>query len=390
MLLSLVNQRVQGHISASDNATIESAKKYLEDLMAGKQGVIADNAFLESLKMVGDNKVGNNLTDIVEVLHYLRGQLYNEVGLATNYNLKKERVTRAEVELNTDNLYPLVDDMMFCRREGIEDCYDLFGVDWSVEFNSSWDYRIMNGEPITTEGGVQDGVSVPFIDSGDDSGIGMAFEGYMSRDKLSMADNGAQEVKDVDGDSADVSVADVGGGDNDVDNGDGALSDSEGVNDGSDNSGDSDIGMSDTVGSVDDGDDKIDKDGMETTENEVSDVSDNVSDVSDNSVSDSVGNVHDVGTEYDNVTDNTRETYFPDDKVGDIIDIVSDLANETADVLSGEDLPEVGLSNDEVLQIESTVADVVNDIAANIVDDLVDDVDSSDSKEKDDKEGSEK
>lgn len=153
LLLSLVNQRVQRIISASDDMTIKSAEKYLEDIYKGKQGVIGDNAFLESLNITTEGKgTGNDLRDIVEVLHYLRGQLFNEIGLATNYNLKKERISQAEVELNTDNLYPMIDNMLVNRRQGIEDCYNLFGVDWAVEFNSSWDYRVFNGEPISTGG----------------------------------------------------------------------------------------------------------------------------------------------------------------------------------------------------------------------------------------------
>lgn len=153
LLLSLVNQRVQRIISASDDMTIKSAEKYLEDIYKGKQGVIGDNAFLESLNITTEGKgTGNDLRDIVEVLHYLRGQLFNEIGLATNYNLKKERISQAEVELNTDNLYPMIDNMLDNRRQGIEDCYNLFGVDWIVEFNSSWDYRVYNGEPISTGG----------------------------------------------------------------------------------------------------------------------------------------------------------------------------------------------------------------------------------------------
>lgn len=183
LLLSLVNKRVQKYISASDDLTIKSAEKYLEDLFKGKQGVISDNAFLDSLEISGNDSRTQELTDITDVLHYLRGQLYNEIGLATNYNLKKERITQAEVELNTDNLYPLIDNMLDCRREGIEECYNLFGVDWGVEFNSSWDYRIMNGEPIVTEGAENENTDTDTvtdilntdsaddtIDSGDSSG----------------------------------------------------------------------------------------------------------------------------------------------------------------------------------------------------------------------------
>lgn len=154
ILLALVNQRIESIISASDNNTIESARQYLKDVMDGKQGIIADNAFLQSLSITNNRQVQGQLRELVETLQYLKASMYNEIGLATNYNLKKERVSYAEVELNTDNLYPMIDDMYYCREQGIEDCKALYG-DFdgvSVEYNSSWDYRIANGEPITTKG----------------------------------------------------------------------------------------------------------------------------------------------------------------------------------------------------------------------------------------------
>lgn len=159
LLMSLINGRMQTLISASDTQTMESAKEYLNKIIKGDFGVIADNMMFESLKTKPTDNADMDYSKITEVLHYLRGQLYNEIGLATNYNLKKERITQAEVELNTDNLYPMIDNMMLCRRLGLEECYNLFGVDWQVEFNSSWDYRIMNGEPIVTEGDKDDIIS---------------------------------------------------------------------------------------------------------------------------------------------------------------------------------------------------------------------------------------
>lgn len=159
VLLATVNQRIETIISASDNPTIESARQYLADLMAGKQGIIADNAFLNSLSISARNQNSGQLRELLESLQYLKASLYNEIGLATNYNLKKERVTRAEIELNTDNLYPLVDDMYYNRRQGIDEIKELFGIDIEVELNSSWDYRIYNGEPITTKGNSDNDVS---------------------------------------------------------------------------------------------------------------------------------------------------------------------------------------------------------------------------------------
>lgn len=150
LFMSLVNMRVQAYISASDNNTIESAKEFLDKLKNGDIGVIADNKMFDSVK-IQEVSYNQDIYKLREVAQYLRGQLFNEIGLATNYNLKKERITQAEIELNTDNLYPMIDDFYYQRLEGVEKVNDMFGTDWGVEFNSSWDYRIYNGESIDTK-----------------------------------------------------------------------------------------------------------------------------------------------------------------------------------------------------------------------------------------------
>ena len=80
--------------------------------------------------------------------------------------MKRERLTANEVEANTDNLYPLVDDMLKCRRLALAKINEMFGLNIEVQFNSSWDYRLFNGEPIDSEVIADDAT---FDNSGDDN-----------------------------------------------------------------------------------------------------------------------------------------------------------------------------------------------------------------------------
>ena len=151
MLLVTINKRIQNFISANDDSTVQSARKFLENVYAGKVGVIAEQRLFDSLKIanVGTN-AGINLKDLFEYEQYLKASLYNEIGLSANFNMKRERLTKAEVECNTDNLYPLPDEMLSSRREAIDKINEMFGTDITVEFNSSWDYRVLGGESIDT------------------------------------------------------------------------------------------------------------------------------------------------------------------------------------------------------------------------------------------------
>ena len=151
MILATINKRIQMLLSANDDNTVASAKKFIENIENGKLGVIAESKLFDSLKtntVATSNR--NSLQDIYQLQQYVKASMYNEIGLGASWNSKKERLAVAEVETNSDNLYPLVDDMLNNRRKALETINEMFGTDIQVEFNSSWDYRLYNGENIDT------------------------------------------------------------------------------------------------------------------------------------------------------------------------------------------------------------------------------------------------
>lgn len=167
MILATVNKRVQNLLSANDDNTVESAKQFLKNVFDGELGVIAESQLFDSLKV--NNSSANSqvsMKDLFEFQQYTKASLFNEIGLSANFNMKRERLTANEVEANTDNLYPLVDDMLKCRRLALEKINEMFGLNIEVQFNSSWDYRLFNGEPIDSEVIADDGT---FDNSGNDN-----------------------------------------------------------------------------------------------------------------------------------------------------------------------------------------------------------------------------
>ena len=151
IILATINKRIQMLLSANDDNTVQSAKQFLKDIEDGKLGVIAETKLFDSLKVNNSANSSNvNLRDLFELHQYIKASMYNEIGLGSNNNLKREHLLVAEVEVNSDNLYPLVDDMLESRRKALEKVNEMFGTDIQIEFNSSWDYRVHNGEPIDT------------------------------------------------------------------------------------------------------------------------------------------------------------------------------------------------------------------------------------------------
>ena len=148
LLISDINHRMQSLISANDDATIASARQYLQDIYKGKFGIIAESKLFDSLKVNPNTETTNSIESLIKYNEYLKAVLFNEIGLNANTNLKKERLLNGEIENNSEQLYPFIDDMLSNRRNGIEALNKMFSLNVECELNSSWDYRIHNGMSI--------------------------------------------------------------------------------------------------------------------------------------------------------------------------------------------------------------------------------------------------
>ena len=140
--------RIQNIITASDNASIQSAMQYYKNIEDGKYNVIMDNAMLENVHVHNLSSNNNVINNIVSLKQYIKSEMYNTIGLNSNYNMKKERMINSEIESNSDNLYPLIDSMLKCRQEAIDKINEKYGLNIVIQYDGVWDYRLLNGMSI--------------------------------------------------------------------------------------------------------------------------------------------------------------------------------------------------------------------------------------------------
>lgn len=139
MLVQLYISRMPMLITSGDDATTESAARFLDNIIEGKLGIIAENRFLDGIKTQHTATTGNiNFTQMIELQQYLKANLLHDVGLNANFNMKRERLNTSEVEMNNDVLLPLVDNMLLNRTNAIEKLNEKYGLDVIVSLGSSW------------------------------------------------------------------------------------------------------------------------------------------------------------------------------------------------------------------------------------------------------------
>ena len=146
--IATINSRIIDLITAPDDKSKMSAEKYLQDVIDGKLGIIAENAFLDGIRAqpYGSTSNSNNITNLIELMQYQKASWWNEIGLNANYNMKRESLNSAESQLNNDSLLPLVDDMLNCRKKAAEKINDLYGLEISVDLASSWEDNLIEIE----------------------------------------------------------------------------------------------------------------------------------------------------------------------------------------------------------------------------------------------------
>lgn len=148
--MSDVNARLNFLISAGDNATKASAELFLKQVYDGKQGIIGSQPLLESLS-VNPLAEHRDFQSVIELNKFYYSDFFQKIGLTNLYNNVHDRISATETTFTATSIYPFVDNMKKNREAAVEKINQLFGLDVSVEFTSSWDYRLKNGRNLTEQ-----------------------------------------------------------------------------------------------------------------------------------------------------------------------------------------------------------------------------------------------
>ena len=139
MMMFGYNSRTQKLISASDDKTKASAELVIRKSIDGELAVIGESVIFEGVKVhSGNSNNGQSITSLTEFHQYIKGSLYNELGLSANINMKRERLTEGETEVGDDSNYPFIFNMLKCRMKAMELINAKYSTDINVDFGSVW------------------------------------------------------------------------------------------------------------------------------------------------------------------------------------------------------------------------------------------------------------
>ena len=112
------------------------------------------------------------INSLIELQQYLKGSMFNEVGLSATFNMKRERLLSSEVDQSEGSLLALVYNMLKCRLEAIEKINAKYDLQIKIKLGGVWEVKKVATEGDATpiinnnEAGVDNGKQNP-SESGD-------------------------------------------------------------------------------------------------------------------------------------------------------------------------------------------------------------------------------
>ena len=142
------NTRTQKLISASDDKTKQSAELFVKRSVEGEIAIIGENGLFEGVKLqtVPSSQSGG-VNSLIELQQYLKGSMFNEVGLSATFNMKRERLLSSEVDQSEGSLLALVYNMLKCRLEAIEKINAKYNLQIKIKLGGVWEVK-----KVATEG----------------------------------------------------------------------------------------------------------------------------------------------------------------------------------------------------------------------------------------------
>ena len=139
LYLNSVINRIQYLINANDDNTKKSADLFIDKIYNGEFSVIGSNAFFEGVEIKGTTTQNNNTQNNIELTQYIKASAFNEIGLNSNFNMKRERLNEKELTLNENAIKPFIENMFNCRLYAIEKINKKYGLNIVVKMSTIWD-----------------------------------------------------------------------------------------------------------------------------------------------------------------------------------------------------------------------------------------------------------
>lgn len=141
--LAVISSRMVNAAVAGRDAEAVAVDMMFSDIERGTLKAVTDKNVLQQLKAMPYGGNAGVIKEYIEFMQYDKAAESNELGLAANWNAKRETIASAETLLNDDATHPFVDDMFKTWQGWIDEVNEKYGdlLDngkYKIDWASAW------------------------------------------------------------------------------------------------------------------------------------------------------------------------------------------------------------------------------------------------------------
>jgi len=136
--ISQKNTRLTNLVSGDTQNTVDSIRAVIMAMYEGDPTIVVKSSLIDKLQgipILNNTSNNHNLVELIEVQQYILSHFYEQIGIATHDQMKRERLITAEINDNLDLCFLNVDDMLVTIQEGLKRVNDMFGTEITAKLN---------------------------------------------------------------------------------------------------------------------------------------------------------------------------------------------------------------------------------------------------------------
>ena len=132
------NTRLTNIISGDTQNTVDSIQTVIMSMYEGDPTIVVKSSLIDKLQgvpILNNTANSHNLIELIEVQQYILSHFYEQIGIQTHDQMKRERLITAEINDNLDLCFLNVDDMLVTIQEGLKRVNAMFGTEITARLN---------------------------------------------------------------------------------------------------------------------------------------------------------------------------------------------------------------------------------------------------------------
>ena len=131
------NTRLSVMIGSDDTATTQSVENAMRRMYRGEPYTVAQTNLIGTLQGIPLTPSAGNryITDLIAAEQYIYAKFYEQIGISTHDQIKKERLITGEINDNIDLSIYNINNILASLSEGVERVNKMFGTEISISIN---------------------------------------------------------------------------------------------------------------------------------------------------------------------------------------------------------------------------------------------------------------